>query len=396
MDTLGLYISFPFCRVKCSYCNFASGVFAPERMQQYVGRLCDETAGAKERAKRLEAEIPDYIDTIYFGGGTPSLMTITDVERVFTVMRKEFEITDDAEITMECAPGQLSDELLATWLRLGVNRVSLGVQSFIDSEAAAVGRLHTREICRAEMARLRAAGIANINVDLIAGLPHQTAQSWAESLDVLLETDVPHASVYMFEVDEDSRLGLEILQGGNRYRAADTPPGEMVADFYLTACERLNAAGILQYEISNFARAGFESRHNMRYWQRQPYLGIGLDAHSMLRSAVGVNQAVRFANTEDLDRYCAGTDNATLIPDRISAAQALEEAFFLGLRTNAGIDLETLREEFGAAVEMYQPMIAELAAEDFLEKARSCVRLTEQGRLLSNEVFGRLLETVTA
>ena len=167
----------------------------------------------------------------------------------------------------------------------GVNRVSLGVQSFVDQEAASVGRLHKREIVLDDIARLRAAGIANINVDLIAGLPHQTRESWEQSLDELIATGVPHASVYMLEVDEDSRLGRELIAGGQKYHAHFVPDDDLTAEFYEVACERLNAAGIEQYEISNFARAGYESRHNLKYWTRQPYLGFGVDAHSMLRSA---------------------------------------------------------------------------------------------------------------
>ncbi len=214
-----------------------------------------------------------------------------------------------------------------------MNRVSLGVQSFVDQEAASVGRLHKREIVLDDIARLRAAGIANINVDLIAGLPHQTRESWERSLDELIATGVPHASVYMLEVDEDSRLGRELIAGGQKYHAHFVPDDDLTAEFYETACERLNAAGIEQYEISNFARAGYESRHNLKYWTRQPYLGFGVDAHSMLRSAGG---AVRFSNPDALEKYVAGAAQDCIA---VSAEAALQEAFFLGLRLNRGIDL---------------------------------------------------------
>jgi oxygen-independent coproporphyrinogen-3 oxidase len=399
MDSLGLYISFPFCRAKCSYCNFASDVFAPARMQQYVDRLCAELSEAGDHAEFLRAELPKNVDTVYFGGGTPSLIASNDLAGLFQVMREQFSFEAGTEITMECAPGQLSDDLLETWLRLGVNRVSLGVQSFIDRESAAVGRLHTRAICVAEITRLRQAGIQNINVDLIAGLPFQTAASWDESLTVLLETGVPHASVYMFEIDEDSRLGLEILNNGDRYRAADAPPDELVAEFYLTACNRLNQQGIAQYEISNFARAGFESSHNLRYWLRQPYLGMGLDAHSMLKANAAGYDAMRFANTDDMDKFCAS--EPYLPPDGITPQQALEEEFFLGLRRNAGINLAELKTKYGAAVDQYSGAIAELEAGDpemdpFLLRDGEQIRLTDMGRLLSNEVFGRLLESAMA
>ncbi len=195
---------------------------------------------------------------------------------------RQFEVQPDAEVTVECAPGTLNGATLESLLRCGVNRVSLGVQSFVDQEAAAVGRLHKRATVLEDIARLRAAGIANINIDLIAGLPHQTAESWDFSLAETIATGAPHVSVYMLEVDEDSRLGRELLAGGTRYHAHFVPDEEAMADFYLAACDRLASAGIAQYEISNFARAGFESRHNLKYWTRQPYFGFGVDAHSML------------------------------------------------------------------------------------------------------------------
>ena len=188
---------------------------------------------------------------------------------------------------MECAPGTLSPEVIETLLACGVNRVSLGVQSFIDQEASSVARLHTRKITLEEIERLRSAGITNINIDLIAGLPHQTEASWQESLQQTIDTGVPHVSVYMLEVDEDSRLGREVMAGGTRYHAHFVPDDDLTADLYETACAELNRAGIQQYEISNFARAGFESRHNLKYWTRQPYAGFGVDAHSMLEAAAG-------------------------------------------------------------------------------------------------------------
>ena len=163
-----------------------------------------------------------------------------------------------------------------------MNRVSLGVQSFIDKEASSVARLHTREITLDDIARLRTAGIENISVDLIAGLPHQTRESWEDSLSETIATGVPHVSVYMLEVDEDSRLGRELIAGGTKYHAHFVPDDDLTADLYERAVERLNGAGIRQYEISNFARAGLESQHNLKYWTRQPYLGFGVDAHSML------------------------------------------------------------------------------------------------------------------
>ena len=233
----------------------------------------------------MELELPRAVDTVYLGGGTPSLLAPELLARLFEAMRGEFDFERDAEITVECAPGQIADETLAALAAAGVNRVSLGVQSFIDREAQVSGRLHTRATVIEDLRRLRKAGITNLNVDLIAGLAGQTLASWEESLAVLVECGVPHASVYMLEVDEDSRLGREMLGGGARYYAEQVPEDDAIAQMYSMAIERLGAAGLEQYEISNFCRPEIASRHNLRYWERRPYLGLGLDASSMLREA---------------------------------------------------------------------------------------------------------------
>ncbi len=285
-------------------------------------------------------------------------------------------------------------DVLEGLLRCGVNRVSLGVQSFVDTEAAAVGRLHKRATVLDDIARLRAAGISNINVDLIAGLPHQTAESWEKSLAETLATGAPHVSVYMLEVDEDSRLGREVIAGGTRYHAHFVPDEEATADFYVAACERLEAGGIAQYEISNFARAGSESRHNLKYWSRQPYLGFGVDAHSMLRSATVEGEAVRFSTADALEKYVSGSPLQRTI---VSRANALEECFFLGLRLNRGVNLREVTTSFGQqAIDDLSPAIAELIADGLLQRDGDCIRLTSRGRLLSNDVFQSFLASSAA
>jgi oxygen-independent coproporphyrinogen-3 oxidase len=244
-----------------------------------------------------------------------------------------------------------------------------------------------------DIARLRGAGITNINVDLIAGLPHQTAETWQQSLDETLATGASHVSVYMLEVDEDSRLGREVIAGGTRYHAHFVPDEEATADFYVAACEQLEAAGIAQYEISNFARAGSESRHNLKYWTRQPYFGFGVDAHSMLYSAAPEAEAVRFAAADVLETYAAG---APPQKTAVSCANALEESFFLGLRLNRGVDLREIAASFGLqALENLRPTIAELVADELMEQRGEIIRLTPRGRLLSNEVFERFLAPVS-
>lgn len=428
-----MYISVPFCKAKCTYCNFASGVFGAERMDRYVERVCAEIGGVRNAVGRMKGpglkpfdphetsrglqpaatpkngcadrlagvELPGVVDTIFFGGGTPSLLGAEQMKRLFAALRGEFEINAEAEITLECAPGQLEGETFEEMLRQGMNRVSFGVQSFVDAEAKAVGRLHTREMCLAEIARMRAAGVSDINVDLIAGLPGQTAASWRESVEVALGTGVPHVSIYMLEVDEDSRLGREMLASGARYGAGNVASEDEIAEWYGSGCEWLEAGGLRQYEISNFARDRHSSRHNLKYWRREPYVGFGLDAHSMLRDGVG---GVRWANADDLGTYevqgsrlegknplmQVGAGGAPEV-ERIGRERAFEEAMFLGLRLNEGVDLELLRVEFGELVSGAVEALGDVVEAGLVAREGARVRLTASGRMASNEVFSRLL-----
>ena len=405
---LGLYISVPFCRTKCSYCNFASGVFSKPAYENYVGRVLEDIASSRHLAAELGCALDASADSVYLGGGTPSILDAAQLLRIFAVVRGQFAITPDAEITVECAPGTLTSALIETLVQCGVNRVSLGVQSFVDQEAQSVGRLHKRATVLEEIGRLRAAGLGNINIDLIAGLPHQTAESWRFSLSETIATGAPHVSVYMLEVDDDSRLGRELIAGGARYHAHFVPNDDATADFYQQACEMLTAAGLAQYEISNFARAATESRdnelqsnesrHNLKYWTRQPYIGFGVDAHSMLavdHHEAGRPMAVRFATPDSLDAYM---NRALHTVTPVSAQAAIEESFFLGLRLNRGVDLESLRREFSSeqdfnqdAAAVWESAVKQSVHEGLLEQQGTTVRLTARGRLLSNEVFARFL-----
>jgi len=355
-------------------------------MQGYVDRVIADMERAPAVAEAFEAELPREVDSIYLGGGTPSTLAPEQLVQIFDAVRKNFPVLPKAEVTVECAPGTLTPEMIETLLRCGVNRVSLGVQSFVDQESRAVGRLHTRQIVLDDIARLRAAEISEISVDLIAGLPHQTRESWIASLDEVIATGVPHVSVYMLEVHEDSRLGKELLAGGQRYHAHFVPKEDDVAEFYELACERLNATAIAQYEISNFARAGHESKHNLKYWTREPYVGFGVDAHSMLRR--GGSCAVRFATTDSLEKFDAG---APLTRTDVTEESALEEELFLGLRLCRGVDLNGLSKKYGKAAGRLEPQVNSLVAAGFLHRVNGSVSLTAKGRLLSNEVFERLL-----
>ena len=397
---LGLYISIPFCRSKCTYCNFASGVYPAAEHGRYVDRLIEDMRNAGAWADDMGVELSRSVDTIYLGGGTPSLLEPELIDRLFTAIRAEFHLEDGAEITVECAPAQLSDATLEALVRAGANRISFGVQSFIDREAQVSGRLHNRAAVLDDLRRVRSAGIASLNVDLIAGLAGQTFSSWEESLGVLLETAVPHASVYMLEVDEESRLGRELLGGGARYYAEQVPTDDAIAKMYETAIARFEKAGLRQYEISNFARRGHKSEHNLRYWERRPYLGLGLDASSSLLTTEDSAKAVRrnvpryllrSTTTDDLKEYLAGpqpVETAWLSPER-----QYEEAWFLGLRLNSGVKLAALKREFGEdIVNATLEMVQRLAESGLLTADGKTVKLTPRGRLLSNEVFQEFLE----
>ena len=439
--SLGIYISVPFCRTKCSFCNFASGVVSRAVFARYVDRVSADIESSDRLAAEMDAKFERQVDSIYLGGGTPTVLEAAELEGIFAAVRAKFRVRGDAEITVECAPGTLTKPILESLGRCGVNRVSLGVQSFVDEEAASVGRLHTRAIVLDDLARLRAAGMTNISIDLIAGLPHQTPESWEFSLAETIASGVPHVSVYMLEVDEDSRLGRELIAGGTRYHAHFVPDDDATADYYLQACERLNAAGIVQYEISNFARnlhAGaaehpitrspdlpmYSSRHNLKYWTRQPYLGFGVDAHSMLaadsrqaRAAMereisdylehapnfggaresedsnfyarmGV-ESMRLATPDSLDAYLAGKPHERT---PVTYPAALEEAYFLGLRLNRGLQARELAERYGPeAATVFREQIAELRELGLVEICEGATRLTSRGRLLSNEVFQKFL-----
>jgi putative oxygen-independent coproporphyrinogen III oxidase len=413
---LGLYLSVPFCRSKCSYCNFASGVFSRGVFDRYVERVCRDLGNAPATAARMGGRFEREVDSVYVGGGTPTILDCQQLERLFVTVRQNFCLQPGAEITLECAPGTLTPTVLETLDRCGVNRVSLGVESFVDREAAAVGRLHQRPTVLNDLRCLRSAGISNINIDLIAGLPHQTDESWNYSLAETIASGAPHASVYMLEVDEDSRLGRELIAGGTRYHAHFVPDEDQTADLYLAAAEQLESARVRQYEISNFAREGYQSRHNLKYWTRQPYLGFGLDAHSMLeasddpyllvRAAEGNSgndrgghppcelpaadlDAVRFQTTDSLEQFLAG---APLRRMPVSRQAALEEALFLGLRLTRGVDLRHLPSAPGFDVRMgLAAEISLLVQGGLMEQDGDVVRLTARGRLLSNEVFERFI-----
>jgi oxygen-independent coproporphyrinogen-3 oxidase len=357
----GIYISWPFCAQKCTYCNFASAVQPKDMEDRYARALVAEFAGQAWQWKP---------ETLFIGGGTPSGIDAAEIE----VLLAPLPGRAWREATIEAAPGSLTIEKIRAWKRAGINRASLGVQSFIKAELARTGRRHDAGTVERDVAMLRGEGIENINLDLIAGLPGQTAESWRASLAGVIRLGVPHVSVYMLEVDEDSRLGSEILLGGKRYGAFDVPSDDLIASFYEVAAEELAHHGICRYEISNFARPGSESSHNMKYWRREPYVGFGSDAHSF-------DGVTRWQNVETAREYVDRTERGESVRIEESRPDAMEEKFFVGLRLSEGVapdESDWLR--FGPALERF-------VAGGVMEKSGDRVRLTPRGIMVSNEIF---------
>ena len=361
----GVYLSYPFCAQKCTYCNFASGVFPAQLERDYLHAL------ARELKTR---EWPWQPDTVYLGGGTPSRLAASDLERILALIPGRLW----REATIEAAPGTITQERALAWARLGINRVSLGVQSFVQRELARTGRKHNCEIVASEVARLRHAGLSNFNIDLIAGLAGQTPTSWRESLEWIKNLDPPHVSVYMLEIDDDSRLGHEVLLNGKRYGAPEIPADELIAELYETAVDELYGRGVNRYEISNFARPGFESLHNLKYWRLEPYLGFGADAHSF-------DAGMRFQNVESAEEYVARMQKGE--SPRLAAipANQAEERFFVGLRLAEGIRPQA--EEW----RRFQAPIERFMQDGLLARDGDRLRLTSRGVLLSNEVFAEFI-----
>jgi putative oxygen-independent coproporphyrinogen III oxidase len=355
----GVYLSYPFCAQKCTYCNFASGVFPRSLEVGYLDALKDEIRAYQWQWRP---------ETVYLGGGTPGSMDPDALRSVLALIPGRPWL----EATIEAAPGTITRERAAEWVACGINRVSLGVQSFVEKEIRRTGRRHTAQTVAEEIALLRDSGIRSINIDLIAGLSAQTESGWRESLDWIERLSPEHVSVYMLEVDEDSRLGKEMLLRGVRYGAADTPSDEQTAAFYETAVERLGALGILRYEISNFARPGFESRHNLKYWQLECYAGFGADAHSF-------DGRVRAQNPESVNDY---VERRAVHTDQ---AHPEEERFFVGLRLMSGI--RPSPEEW----QRFAAPIGRFVDSGLLETDGGVLRLTGRGVLLSNEVFQEFL-----
>jgi oxygen-independent coproporphyrinogen-3 oxidase len=394
MNTVGIYVQVPFCASKCSFCNFSSrvaheSVFAGycRAIEQEVERL--SRPASPDAAEDVARTLVDFVvDTLYLGGGTPSIVGRECLQHTLGALRRHFQFTASPEMTIEITPGSADDDLLECLRALGVNRLSVGAQSFEDCELRAVGRLHSAAETVGQVLRARANGFGNISLDLIGGLPHQTQASWLRSLRAALDLKPEHVSVYLFEVDEKSRLGNEVLHRGGRYHASAVPDDDFMAWAYETACEMLAGAGYRQYEISNFAWLGYESRHNLKYWELKPYLGLGAGAHSF----DGIR---RWSNEVLPEVYVAklGRGESPVREVRtLALEEQLEEFFFLGLRQCRGVDLALAAQRWGEErFARWKGRIEKLEQDGWVERHDKRLRIPEQAYLVSNEIFQEFL-----
>ena len=379
----GIYLHIPFCRSHCSYCDFATGMYEGELAERYVSSVIAEIT------RWSEVETPAAADTIYFGGGTPSLLTSLQIERILKAVYDRFKVISGAEVTIEINPAsvsstdELSNQKLREFRRAGINRASFGAQTFDDSELKQLGRTHTSADIPATFQHLREAGFDNVNFDLIAGLPGQTLSSWKRNLDLALELRPDHLSLYLLDVHEGTPLA-EQIRSGMRPRPDDDLAGEM----YRCMIDQVSSAGYEHYEISNFCLPGFQSRHNTKYWNGAPYYGFGCSAHSY----DGARR--RWANERDFAKYVQLIEEEhTPIVERtdLNEEDARSESIFLGLRLMRGLDLADYRARFGAdLLDQYDVELARLSQAGLIEVDEKLLKLTTRGALLSNEVFAAL------
>ena len=380
MRQAGLYIHIPFCRSRCSYCDFATGAYESELAERYVRALAAEIAAFDPAQISSRADAPRGVDTIYFGGGTPSLLAPRQVESILDAVRGKFRVAPRAEVTMEMNPGTVTPELARKFRGAGVNRASFGLQTFDDEQLRRLGRTHTAADARRTLTVLRDAGFSNVSFDLIAGLPGQTVGQWSSNLEEALALRPEHLSLYLLEVHEGTPLADQLRRG-----FWPRPDPDAAAEMYRTLCERTSAAGYERYEISNFCLPGRESRHNLKYWTGAPYYGFGCSAHSF------DGRHLRWSNERDASRYCASVETkGAAVTERteLTDEEAASESLFLGLRLSRGVDLVEHRARFGADVRAkYGDDLARFSEAGLVELKGELLRLTRDGALLSNEVF---------
>lgn len=369
----GVYLHIPFCKSRCSYCDFATDVYRDSgAVERYVDALVTEIG----RFAQMDIDA----DTIYFGGGTPSLLSPEQVSRILDALRGKFAITDAPEITMEMNPATVSPESLTGYRSLGVYRASFGVQTFDDTDLKLLARGHDVNDARETFRLLREAGFTNVSFDLIAGLPGQSMDQWKRNLEESILLSPEHLSLYILEVHSGTPLAEQIRSGRR-----PAPDDELAAEMYEVMIDSLADAGYEQYEISNFSRPGHRSRHNTKYWRLDPVYGFGVSAHSF-------DGRERFANARDTATYVTMIENMGSAEVSRETIDAASESVFLGLRMEEGVDLEEHAARFGADLRVkHEREIAEFAQDGLLEIDRHRLRLTRRGKLFSNEVFAAFI-----
>ncbi len=374
---LGLYVHIPFCERKCPYCDFLSAPATEAVREQYVDMLCKEIAGYKKEAEGY------ILETVYFGGGTPSVLNGVQIEQLLKVIQETFVIEmEKAEITLEVNPGTVTKERLEAYRHLGINRLSIGVQSAKEKELRLLGRIHTFEEAKQCYHWAREAGFDNISLDVISALPGQTLQDYKETLDELILLNPEHISSYSLIIEEKTPF-YELYAEGKE-KAEELPDEETDRAMYVYTRERLSEAGYERYEISNYARPGYESRHNSSYWTGRPYLGVGLGASSLFTNA-------RYHNETDLSVYLsavAAGEDIRRETERLVESEKMEEFMILGLRMTCGVSKKEFSERFGCAMEtVYGQALKRLEKEGLLNVTEDRVALTERGIDVSNRVF---------
>ncbi len=376
-EAISLYVHFPFCLHKCAYCDFVSYPYSAEAAEAYVRTLCGEIERQGARFGPLPAR------TVYLGGGTPSLLADGQLRRILDRIRSSFPEEAACEISIEANPGTFDEKAAEAWLRAGINRVSLGVQSFRDERLRALERIHGGERAVGAVRALRSAGFSNISLDLIYGLPGQSAADWRESLGAALELGVPHLSCYSLIVEDATKLKTRL----ENKEAPALPCEEEVLEMEETALGMTRAAGLERYEVSNYARPGMECRHNLTYWQCLPYLGFGCAAHSMMDGR-------RFFNTPSLLDYGTGDPRCRGIRETEgSRTERMFERAMMGLRMCRGVDIPRFEADFGAGPERIWPESVRTMKERGLAVlAGRSWRLTDEGMRVMNALLVMLLE----
>ncbi len=385
MEPVGIYIHIPFCAAICNYCNFNRGLHDDGLRRRYVDALVADIRGFADLSRRspegAEADSSIAADTIFFGGGTPSLLEPAELRRIIQACRDSFDLSADAEITMEANPESSTSESLVCFREAGANRLSFGVQSFRDEELRRLGRLHSSQTARDAVRLARAAGFDNLSLDLMMWLPGQSTEQWLSSVEALIDQQPDHASLYLLEIYPNAPLRDEMARSG-----WSVAPDDDAAAMYLEGLARLDRAGFEQYEISNVARpAARRSRHNLKYWQEGQWLGFGCGAHATFR---GERWRTVSATADYIDRVAAGQD-VRLDRRMLGAEERVEEALFMGLRVSEGLDLESVRRDHGIDIwDRYGPDLAPYVTAGLLvhEPGRR-LALTRDGMLLANDVM---------